>query len=256
MSDARAFGLKLAGLMLPGDYSSGGGSGVSGLSSAPPATDPTAFSRAIGSLSEPDKLTGALPQFDSSKGGVPFTPPKPWYQPAVDVYEWGKTPIGALQHAKQRGLTHLPYAEQEKAYWAAQKPPPESPTVAAIKEFGRVGGRDLWNFGSGTYNTVKNVGQGVSDAAQVASEIKAMLEKARQQSAPPVVSPEALEAARNAPKPTFMGTLGESIKNNPAWLLPAAGLGGLGAYGLYKLMSARRDAKKRRRLMSPAAVIN
>lgn len=71
------------------------------------------------------------------------------------------------------------------------------------------------------------------------------------------LSPEqqaALAASSAAEKPTTTNYLTDTIKQNPLWLLPAAGLGGIGAYGLYKLLAKRREEKKRRG-MRPAAIV-
>lgn len=215
---------------------------------------------------------------------------------AKNFYEWGKTPIGATQYAKEKGLTDLPYAQQEQA-WRKTQPPsvspeefrkeyesalydyfhksqrnstrntPEDQWSRALLSPARLlyhGGRGVaaaadaasdvadgswknWELFAPVRKTYDNVDKGVESARKIVSGVE---DASKQVSAPP----EELAAAKATPAPTMGNYLADSFKSNPLWLLPAAGLGGLGAYGIYKLLNARRDAKKRRRLMSPAAI--
>lgn len=314
MSDAFHFGLKVAEIMLPGAQAPRNGMDFSGFSAAPslppitgPLTDdlsPGAFSSALAKSMEPDSLTGANPNMrltDAEIASGRDALPKPGLfsrlaSGAKNFYEWGTTPIGATQYAKEHNLTHLPYAQQEQAWRKTQLPevsPAEfrkeyeaalsdyfhksqrnSSRNTPIDQWSRAllsparlayhGGRGVaaaadaasdladgswknWELFAPVRKTYDNVDKGIESARKIVSGIE-------DANKPPTVSPEELAAAQAAPKPTMGNYLSDSLKRNPMWLLPAAGLGGLGVYGLYKALQARKDAKRRRRLMSPAAI--
>lgn len=100
----------------------------------------------------------------------------------------------------------------------------------------------------------KSVKDTVTNTENFTRNLKELSDKARAANQTVSLSPEDAAAAASTSKPTMGSYLSDSVKGNPMWLLPAAGLGGLGVYGLYKALQARKDAKKRRRLMSPAAI--
>lgn len=229
--DALQFGMKAAEIMLPPSRA---------------ANDPAAFSRAVASMTEPDPITGALPQFDASRGGKPLeVPAKPAIPASVNA--WANQ--GSANDPLAVGL---PTRQGLKDTWNVTKEMGRGFVRGLHPDVNPVTGAAV-----GTARFFKNVGELADNANNFFGSGRRMLEEIETKSNQPQTDPAALAAAQSAPKPTMGSYLSGSLASNPLWMLPAAGLGGLGAYGLYKLMSARRDEnKKRRRLMAPAAIIH
>lgn len=182
----------------------------------------------------------------------------------VRVHDWSKGPTRAqtlYRHFVERPKQTLKdYGEMGRAF-AAGFSPKVNPVTGFVDRATdpnigfrgavahAVGANDPNSLVGRSRQFLKNVEQTASNARQLSDQFAAANQTV-------TLSPEEAAAASSAPKPTMGSYLSDSIKNNPLWLLPAAGLGGLGVYGLYKALQARKDAKKRRRLMSPAAIIH
>lgn len=185
-------------------------------------------------------------------------------RPGAHIHDWSKGPTRAqtlYDHFVTRPKQTLKdYGEMGRAF-AAGFSPKVNPVTGFIDRATdpNIGFRGAVAHATGADNPnsfVSRTGRAIDNAYSAAQDIKQLTSQAVDNSKTVSLSPEEAAAAASAPKPTMGSYLANSLTSNPAWLLPAAGLGGLGAYGLYKLMSARRDAKKRRRLMGPAAIIH
>lgn len=280
MSDAFQFGLKVAEIMLPGAQPQNPGMGLSGLapsSSLPPITGPLrddfapgSFSTALVKSMDTDPLTGVDPRMKSLMDAND-------QQVHTNALQVAEAPHLKIQQEFARRQAEAAAARQRAQAsvnaWANQSSPNDPlafsfPTRQELKDTLHVGKEMARGFVEGlhpdvnpvtggvrgTYRFFKNVGQLADNANNFFGSGRRMLEELEAKSKQPPTDPAALAAAQAAPKPTMGNYLSGSMASNPLWMLPAAGLGGLGIYGLYKLMNARRDAKKRRRLMSPAAI--
>lgn len=186
-------------------------------------------------------------------------------RPGARYHDWSKGPTRAqtlYEHFVERPKQTLrEYGEMGRAF-ASGFSPKVNPVTGFIDRATdpniglsgavahAVGANDPNSLVGRTRAFVKNVEGTAQNAKNLSDKVMAAAN-------PTPADPAALEAAKNTPSPTMGSYLADSFKQNPLlWSLPVAGLGGLGAYGLYKALQARKDAKKRRRLMSPAAIIN
>ena len=149
-----------------------------------------------------------------------------------DFYQWGTTPIGATRHAREQGLSHLPYAEQAKAY----EPIAAKQQAANKKEWQRFTD-DFWQRTK--HNPVYNAFRGAGaafDPKNTGREGAAFME----QMAGPASSPPATPPATG-----IIGALQQAYKDNPYLVGGAgAGIGALGLYGAYNMMRKRRQRQQ------------
>lgn len=278
MSDAFQFGLKAAEIMLPGAQPSSGMdlSRLSASPTLPPITGPltdelspaaTADAAYKSYAPKPIQLTDAdiaagRAQLDSERRNF-YNPLKnpaainnslDWLantKPMVAAGEWAANYGDRLYDAFNRSGRDAKYREPADQWARALLSPARlayqggkalNSAADNATDLGNGGWKDweIWKPVINTKSKIDNIVNGVDAAIN-----------------PKQTDPAALAAAKAAPTPTMSGYLSDSFKQNPLlWGLPLAGLGGLGAYGLYKALAARREAAKRRRLMSPAAIIN
>lgn len=272
MSDAFAFGIKVADMMLPGAASGGGGgSGLESLyetaNKPPPIRGPLHNDLATGGGSPYGFAgpPGVLDQkYDPARGGV-------WRTRGIDpdlmarvdkrLAEWQQADVQRELDIYDRDL----YDRYARSFWGRNFGPGgrldllvasmtddkyKNLSWSDINEKSKyVPGRTALGsttFGNGAGPASPNpVGTaGVQAPPHVVARVVGA-EQAQQAQAD-AAKAQADEAAKQ--NPGFFDGLGKSISGNP-WLYGAAGLGlgGLGAYGLYQMMAARREKKKRLR---------
>jgi hypothetical protein len=276
MSDAFQFGLKAAEIMFPGAQPPSRGIDFSALSTPStlpqptgPLTDdfsPGAFSSALAKSMDTDPLTGAGPMRltdtdIASARAQAASEQRNFYNPLQatgrdHILDWVAN-TKPVQAASDFGRDFMHYGYNNPVWRAGRGIGRFADAAFDGKNSDRplragwramMGPRDPNSF-------IARTGDAINNAYGVAADLKKLTSQAADSSKTVSLSPEEAAAASSAPKPTMGSYLSDSFKSNPMWLLPAAGLGGLGMYGLYKMMNARREAKKKR-LMRPAAFIN
>lgn len=234
---ARVFGQKLATTMLPNSFNGPAPPGLNALTGLPtaPATQspsPNALDtyNAYGAL-KPNSITGALPQYDSSRGGAPLTNAEiAGAQKSLPITK--STRDLNLGNADERGVLLNRIADR-----IASSGP--------VKATGRFYD-SYYNFASRnplSRASVPGVEAGFWDRLTDPKNADRPFSAAVEGVIPPAA--QAAAAGQASPPTDIMGALRKAYNKSPLWTGAAgAGIGALGLYGAYNMMRKRRQRQQ------------